>query len=762
MAFQSKALEKLLAFETACVESLPCTWKLGYSEFQQYHMFHWSRDENNASEIEPNSKYFKAVSESGEGQFEPNQLRNLLAYMNHTTDVTWESYSELIKPFYEAWCIPADPHYLHVIEQLTHDVLQHLKIKNSPQYAFIKKVTLAPNRRLMEVDGVELGLKLKELLSACPNLEVVDFLGASRSVSHDTYERLVDIFLDYSKGCPSIHDISLDLFLDDSRSSGNANLMGLTPTAFFEKYNDLASVTSALQHQNKIAFTIGRVGPSIPEINGLSLSHVANILPVGTSSIRFECMLENGPALVQAFERISNRNLKEVSFGIIPWMSNNSRYGQNSNTVLMRACAQAEGAAVNDINYQIHACFGAIDDKPMLDLEELMHHADVGLLCRTAMNTMHQSFGGIKWNLPRKLSGLDGTEDAILAHTVSSLSRIPPNYRVMFIIEHSENHLDLNSPLTLKALQSQLRDRKDVSFRLRDLAIGSVPTNFQNQSATAVGDRYPVRRRGSYEAFLDKTLPMLKAAHTLSFGFDRITMHRKRHSFGEVSEVLQRYLPGLCKEYNLHSLSLGFGEKAGHPGQITNAWMNGELAQSVLEEYMEPHIPHCNFLTNLDGLEVLEINQLEIITPNQYHWLLKELPRLLPATVKKLRIGDIRFLASCTEAPVDTTDKNFSANQVWLGAPGLHLQYAGSVNRNLEWKGEFVARMGAIIRESFGAPWDSANSGCRHELDVVFTNAMFWNMGPAIAYSPPFSRQWKSTITPQLSHVYRGSPLVVD
>jgi len=177
---------------------------------------------------------------------------------------------------------------------------------------------------------------------------------------------------------------------------------------------------------------------------------------------------------------------------------------------------------------------------------------------------------------------------------------------------------------------------------------------------------------------------------------------------------------------------------------------------------MEPHIPHCTFLNNLHGLEVLEINQLEIITPHQYNWLLRELPRILPATVKKLRIGDIRFLVSCTEATVDTTDKkDFTADQVWLGAPELHLEYAGSVNRNLDWKGEFIARMSAIIRESFGTRLGIADPGVRHELDVVFTNAMFWNMGPVIAYSPPFSRQWKSTITSQLSHVYRGSPLVV-
>lgn len=179
-----------------------------------------------------------------------------------------------------------------------------------------------------------------------------------------------------------------------------------------------------------------------------------------------------------------------------------------------------------------------------------------------------------------------------------------------------------------------------------------------------------------------------------------------------------------------------------------------------LEEWAEPHIQHCGFLLKLHGLTALEINHLEIITSDQYDWLLRVLPTLLPKTLKTLSIGHVRlFITSAGEAarPPKLSLQNTTAPALLqLGRDGSGL---GTVTSYLEWQGELAAR---VRREIF----TRANAQGVSELkrsDVHLREVTFWGLNRdqdvGGRHYPPFCRQRKSEIRRTFGHVHRGPPL---
>lgn len=179
-----------------------------------------------------------------------------------------------------------------------------------------------------------------------------------------------------------------------------------------------------------------------------------------------------------------------------------------------------------------------------------------------------------------------------------------------------------------------------------------------------------------------------------------------------------------------------------------------------LEEWAEPHIQHCEFLSKLHNLTALEINHLEIITSGQYDWLLKVLPALLPKQLKALSIGHVRlFITSVGEAarpPNRLTPQKTAPALLQLGRDGSGL---GTVTSYLEWQGELVAR---IRREIFTRAQAQGVSGLKYS-DVHLREVTFWGLGRdkdvGGRHYPPFCRQRKSEIRRAYRHVHRGSPL---
>lgn len=717
--FHCPALEELLWFESQCREHLECTWKMHDSSSQSI-----PTTENVALRIEA------------------EELTALLSYIQGVQKghlkLTWDSFSPLIQPFFETWSIPVEPKYLGPINDLTKDVLAHLGRTDEPQYSFIRHLALVPTEEGREPETVSC---FKETIERCTNLVRVD-IGSAQLPSQVHYPDIIKAINEKRSIRRTLVELTLDLNFDTDDISDilhPANFL----TEFRKKLNGYIS--------RPIIINIGRWTPDgsqVSPVSGHKLGLLATMMPKEAIDINFNFLIKDAGDAIKHFIPMAESGIradKAITFGITSPGTATATPEDTASAVL--ALLGYTLVTPNDraVRFRFCAPFGQLDDKFLLGLLQIEEHEALGIqpetICNIARDAFRESFGGVLIGVLGQPARAPLPDYYELAQT---LSKVPPNVRVVIC---SSAGCNWEIPDASERFYEELARREDLEFRLSD-------------EPDALTGRYqairPLRQQGPFEEYLKAVLPRLHSLKHLVIAFDKLYMHRSRHSFNYIAPVLDAALPELCQKYNLSRLTLNFGPRAGYPGPKTQEWISDQLPVAELEGWAEPHIQHCRFLLNLHCLTALEINHLEIITSGQYDWLLRVLPTLLPKTLKLLSVGHVRlFITSAGEAarPLQNTT---APALLQLGRDGSGL---GTVTSYLEWQGELVAR---IRREIFTRAKAQGVSGLKHS-DVHLREVTFWGLDRDQAvggrHYPPFCRQRKSEIRRAFGHVHRGSPL---
>ncbi|KAF8420205.1 hypothetical protein EV426DRAFT_675570 [Tirmania nivea] len=724
VSFHSPALEELLWFESQCLGQLEHTWKMHDAS---------SQSNSTTGNIAP--------------RIEAEELTALLGYIQEVQKgnlkLTWDSFSPLVQPFFETWSIPVEPKYLGPINSLTKDVLAHLGRTDEPQYAFIRHLALVPTEEGRELETVSY---FKETIKRCSNLVRVD-IGSAQLPSQVHYRDIIRAFNEKRSIRRTLVELALDLNFDTDDKSDI-----LHPANFLAEFR--RNLNGYIPRP--VILKIGRWTPDGSQtspVTGNKLGLLAPMIPKEVIDINFNFLIRDvGDAIKHFIPMAESRARldKVITFGITSPGTATATPEDTASAI--HALLGFRTVTPDDCSVWFRLCapFGQLDDKFLLAFPQIEEREPQGIqpetFCKMAGDAFQEFFGGVLIGV----LGQPACAPLLDYHELTqTLSKIPPNFRVV-VCSSAERNWKI--PDAGERFSEELARREELEFRLSD-------------EPDPVTGRYhairPLRQQGPFEEFLKAILPRLHSLKQLVIAFDKLYMHRSRHSFNHIAPVLDATLPELCQKYNLCRLTLNLGPRAGYPGPKTQEWISGQLPVAELEGWAEPHIQHCGFLLKLHGLTALEINHLEIITPGQYDWLLRVLPILLPKTLKRLSIGHVRlFITSAGEAarpPNKLMLQNTSAPALLqLGRDGSGL---GTVTSYLEWQGELVAR---ARREIFTRAKAQGVSELNFS-DVHLREVTFWGLNRDQDVGgrlfPPFCRQRKSGIRRTYGHVHRGSPL---
>ncbi|KAF8458203.1 hypothetical protein BDZ91DRAFT_498380 [Kalaharituber pfeilii] len=678
---------------------------------------------------------------------EAAQLKELLQYMDQVqegiTTLVWAEFAVLIMPFYKSWGVPAESKYLGPLDVLTKDVLAHLGRTLPEQYSYIRFLSLLPEAITRETECMEY---LDRVLAHCAALGRLDL--RSTRVTQSTYEQLLRVILNHLHIWETVQELALDLDFDAQTSGDDIGSSLTNPAVFFKEFQ-----VALKKSTGPLTLKVGRLSCNqIPLIDSEKLMQIASLIPNQVTRIDFNFPVKNGKVIVKQFSHSlsTSSQLQEVAFGVVSWAKDSETLDTTVQVLLKQQGLQYVGRR---LRFRLHTASGSFDDKPSLSLLHLANcqTACPEDFCRIAKATLQDSFGGVRLRLSLRKYDSNELSHADYPQVIQTLSKVPQDVRTVIVIQHSFNGHIWKCLGQAEGLINELTSRKSVQFVLSDLATPVRVTCIHGAKGTRlvpkrVGDQYPSRARGSFETFLEAVLPRLELLECLCISFDKLMMHRSRHLFSEVATVLTACLPQLCQQGSLRTLSLRFGAKAEFPKQITRECISGQIGFKDLEAYMEPHIEHCGFLSRLEGLTSLEINDLEIITPDQFQWLLNILPAIIPKTIQNLLIGSVRFCVTSIQHANSMTE----AALLQLGLDGSNL---GPVSSWLDWKGEFTLR---IRRGMYASAREHGVENLAF-VQIRISDVSFWGAdeGAEVAcsgrYMPPFSRQRNGN-----SHTYRG------
>jgi len=215
--------------------------------------------------------------------------------------------------------------------------------------------------------------------------------------------------------------------------------------------------------------------------------------------------------------------------------------------------------------FGFRAPFGQLDDRFLLGLPQVEECEPLGIqpeiFCNTASDAFQESFGRVLIGALRQPTRSFLPDYHELAHT---LSKIPPNIRIVCSLAGCNWEI----PDSSGRFSEELARRRDLEFRLSD---EPDPVTGLYQAT-----RSP-RQQGPFEEYLGAVLPRLHSLKHFTLAFDKLYMHRSRHSFNHIAPVLDATLPELCQKYKLCRLTLSLGLRAGYPGPKTRKYTLPEI-----------------------------------------------------------------------------------------------------------------------------------------------------------------------------------------
>lgn len=510
------------------------------------------------------------MNESESPSTEERQLATLLHYIQNVqegqTELTWDHFSALVQPFFRTWTIPLEPKYLGPIDALTKDVLARLGRGDSPQYALIRDLILLPTKDNKHAETVDY---FKEIIGHCTNLTRVD-LGLSQ-MPMQPYRELIQAFTAQHHIRQTLHELAVDLYFDSS----DAHVQDvLHPAIFFAEFKKQLNGYKRVP----IILKLGRLtldGAHEKPVEGEAIGRLAEQIPQEVVDINFDFLIKNLGDAMRRFPKAAPAGaagaalLEKAAFGSKTWgfaMYTLEDVGRCVQALTGSEVQPAAGMAALGLNLKVHAPFGQLDDKHLVGLEQLtdlqLNGTEPAKFFRIVNDVFGEFFGGIKVIVP-----MNGDKDGPVKffdydRATETLSRIPARYRIVVHVPHSFDGAEWAMPFEAAAFYHELSRRHDVEFRLGDQA-----------ELTLANRPWPARLRGSFEAFLATVLPSMQSLKCLTIAFDK-TMHRTRHSFGEVAAVLGATLPDLCGRHSLRTLTLNLGQKSGWPDPQTREFLS--------------------------------------------------------------------------------------------------------------------------------------------------------------------------------------------
>jgi len=489
---------------------------------------------------------------------EDEELTALLSYIQGVQKgqlkLTWGSFSPLVQPFFESWSIPVEPKYLGPIDALTKDVLAHLRRTDEPQYSFIRHLALVPTEEGREPETVAC---FKETIKRCTNLVRVD-ISSAQLPSQVYYPDIIKAFNEKRSIRCTLVELALDLNFDTDDTSDV-----LHPVNFLTEFRKMLNGYMP----RPVTLKIGRWTPDgsqIPPATGDKLGLLAPMLPKEVIDINFNFLIKGVGDAIKHFIPMAESGAKldkVMTFGITSPGTATATPEDTASAIF--AILGYRLVTPNDCAVWFRFCapFGQLDDKFLLGLPQIEEREALGThpetFCNMARDAFRESFGGVLIGALRQPARALLPDYHELAQT---LSKIPPNVRIVVC---SLAGCNWEIPDAGERFSGELARREGLEFRLSD-------------EPDPVTGRYeairPLRQKGPFEEYLKAVLPRLHSLKHLVVAFDKLYMHRSRHSFNHIAPVLDATLPELCQKYKLCRLTLNLGPRAGYPGPKTRMY----------------------------------------------------------------------------------------------------------------------------------------------------------------------------------------------
>lgn len=501
-----------------------------------------------------------STTENTAFRIEAEELAALLAYVqevqNGHLELTWDSFSPLVQPFFETWSIPVEPKYLGPINALTNDVLAHLGRADEPQYSFIRHLTLVPTEEGREPETVAC---FKETIKRCLNLVRID-IDSAQLPSQVYYPDIIRAFNEERSIRHTLVELALDLNFDTDDTNDV-----LHPANFLAEFRTKLNGYML----RPITLKIGRWTPDGSQTSpviGDKLGLLASIIPKEVININFNFLIKDVGDAIKHFIPMAEfesgvRLDRAVTFGVTSPGTATATPVDTASAIHALLGYRLVTPSDCAVWFRFCAPFGQLDDNFLLGLPQIEERESLGIrpevFCSIAKDAFRESFGGVLIDVLGQPAAAPLPDYHELAQ---SLSKIPPHVRVVVC---SLAGCNWEAPDAGERFSEELARREDLEFRLSD---GPDPVTGRYLATR------PLRQQGPFEEYLKAVLPRLHSLKHLVVAFDKLYMHRNRHSFNHIAPVLNATLPELCQKYNLRRLTLNLGPWAGYPRSKTRMY----------------------------------------------------------------------------------------------------------------------------------------------------------------------------------------------